>query len=148
MKTKLNTFLSHPFLSRFIKSPLKTNIKVADNTALKKNVENLKAIDMVDDSGIPLVSLKVNGDVIELTLHKPIILNTSGDFNWVNKGNIHIESHKGDLHLNSRLAKQIKDLPESILFRYNQWIKKISAKDNSDSEILSAKKTAMPTDEE
>jgi len=149
MSKSPNTFLSHPLFNCLRKIPLKHNLKSVEKSTLLQNVETFKTIKMVDDSGDPLLEVDVKDNEIELTLYKPIAINTVGDFNWVNKkGNIYIESHKGNLHLNSRLAKQIKNLPESIKFRCSQLIKTLVAKDGYQPEILSRHDKATPPTEE
>jgi len=67
----------------------------------------------------PLITFKIDESDIIINVHKGLQLTIDGELNMLNNGDINIESWKSILNLNSRIAKQIKDLPESIEFRKN-----------------------------
>jgi hypothetical protein len=71
------------------------------------------------------VTLRLGGN-FHLVVDGDLDTSVNGEFNLVTNNNrVLIDSHNSTIHFNSRLAKQIRDLPECI-----EWRKKYS-KNNS-----------------
>lgn len=75
------------------------------------------------------ITLRLGGN-FHLVVDGDYDTSINGEYNLItNNQNIHFDSINGDIHLNSRLAKQIKNLPESIELRKRN--KQLKEKDGS-----------------
>lgn len=127
-------------------------IKDCVNPRCSSGVDNLPTVKkskviLTDTEGLPLISITHNEKEIEISFHRPVTLKTTGEFNWVNDGDILIDSHNGVIHLNSRLAKPIRDLPSSIAYREEQ-AKKQKELEGYQPEIIPELNNPIPPIEE
>ncbi len=72
----------------------------------------IKQNDLKDIIDIKLI----NNNELDITIKKDLTVNIKGDINLV-VNNLNIDTPDGKIHLNSRLAKQIKDDTENVLYR-------------------------------
>ncbi len=54
---------------------------------------------------------------IKLNIHGSLEISTDGETNFVSHGDTNIDTWRSTLNINSRKAKQIKDLKEAIVYR-------------------------------
>jgi hypothetical protein len=113
-------------------SPFKKIKDKTYNILLKKG--NLKLVYDEESKELFLnstekITLRLGGN-FHLVVDGDYDTSINGEYNLItNNQNIHFDSVNGEIHLNSRLAKQIKNLPESIELR--KRIEQLKEKDKS-----------------
>jgi len=103
-----------------------------------KIVETENGLEIINkDTSISILTTENGMEVsykcfIKLTFEGEIQIGINGDFNMITKG-FYIYTMESPIHLNIRMAKQIRDLPESIKYREKQI--RISEKNMEDAEM-------------